>query len=121
MRTGDIMRDRRELISSLGLEGTIGAAVPLTGDETSGSGKTPPPQLQDNIGGTSKSPLQDHESEIIAELGETSSQGLGLFVKLGLGALLVAACYAWFRAHSPRPSKSNSGRHGAYEKSGSLA
>ncbi|KAK3063911.1 Peptidyl-prolyl cis-trans isomerase B, partial [Teratosphaeriaceae sp. CCFEE 6253] len=69
-----------------GLEGTVEPAVPLTEDETWRTIKTPPPQLEENIGETSESSLQDHEGEVIAELGDVSADpGLSLLVKLGLG------------------------------------
>jgi len=82
-----------------------------------GTAKAPPPQVEDHIGETSKSPLNDHESEVIAEFGEPSAEGLSLFMKLGLAGIILAACYAWIRVHSPRNSRVSAGRHGAYEKS----
>ena len=105
----------------VGIEGDIEPAVPLAEEEMFGAGKAPPVTTDEHIGGTSESSLQDHAGEVIEELGDPSTEGLSLIMKLGLGGILVAACYAWVRAHSPRSSKSNSGRHGAYEKSGSLA
>lgn len=95
----------------------MGSAVPLDEEERVAKAQ-PPVQIEDNIGGTDKSPLQDHESEIAAELEDTAAAvaGLSLLVKLGLAALLLAACYGWVRARSPKSSRSNSGRHGAYEK-----
>lgn len=99
----------------------MGSAVPLDEEETPAKAQ-PQLKLEDNIGGTDKSPLQDHESEIAAELDQSAAaEGLSLLMKLGLGAVLIAGCYAWIRARSPRSSRSNSGRHGAYEKAGSLA
>lgn len=92
--------------------------MPLDEEETMGAGKTPPPQLEESIGETLKTPLQDHASEVIAEFGEHSEQGLSLLMKLGLGGLVLAACYGFVRAHSPRTSRVPAGRHGAYEKGG---
>ncbi|KAK4898886.1 Peptidyl-prolyl cis-trans isomerase B [Elasticomyces elasticus] len=95
-----------------GLEGTLEAVVPLSEEELFGSsGKKMTAQIQDNIGETSKSPLQDHAAESAAELGDSSAGGLSLLVKVGLGALLVAGCYGWVRARgaqSGKPSKSGS-------------
>ncbi|KAK1026359.1 Peptidyl-prolyl cis-trans isomerase B [Friedmanniomyces endolithicus] len=123
-KTVKIVKSGEIEVPDEGLEGSAEAAVPLSEEETFRTGKTSPPppsHLEDNIGGTSKSPLQDHESEIVAELGEITNQGLSLLLKLGLGALLIAGWYGWVRAHSLRSSRTNVGRHGAYEKSGSLA
>lgn len=95
--------------------------MPLNEDEVVGAIKAPhpPSQLDDNIGGTDKTPLQDHASEVVAELGNgASEEGLSLFMKLGLAGVIVAACYGFVRAHSPRSSRVAAGRHGAYEKTG---
>ena len=101
----------------LGYPGTAEPAVPLNEEEP--IAKAPPPQLEDHIGETSKTPLNDHESEVIAEFGEPASvEGLSLFMKLGLAGIILAACYAWVRAHNPRSSRASAGRHGAYEKGG---
>lgn len=107
-----------KLIRAAGLEGEAEPAVPLSEEETMGAGKTPPPQLEDSIGGTSKSALNDHASEVAAEFGDASEQGLGLFTKLGLAGLVLALVYAFIRANSPRVTRMPAGRHGAYEKGG---
>ena len=68
-----------------------------------GAVKTPAAaQVDANIGGTSKMPLQDHASEMLAELGDATSDGLSLFVKLGLAGAIVAICVGFIRAHGSR-------------------
>lgn len=79
-----------------------------------------PPSLDDKpIGETSKSRLNDHEGEIIEELGSAAAEeDLSLFVKLCIAAVILALCYAFVRAYSPRSRSTVAGRHGAYEKTG---
>lgn len=107
----------------LGYSGTAEPVAPLSGEETVGSVKagvaTPPSQqINDHIGETAKTPLHDHEHEMVTELGE-SQEGLSLLLKLGLVGLILALCYGWVRAHSPS-SSAPAGRHGAYAKSGQV-
>ncbi|KAI7235361.1 Peptidyl-prolyl cis-trans isomerase [Hortaea werneckii] len=76
------------------------------------------PEIKDNVGETSKSPLHSHGDEIEAELGQGSA-GLSPLMKLGLAGLILAACYVWVRVYSSSggSSTASAGRHGAYEKS----
>ena len=67
-----------------------------------GTVKAPAAQVDANIGGTSKMPLQDHASEMLAELGDATSDGLSLFMKLGLAGAIVAICYGFIRAHGSK-------------------
>ncbi|KAK5681628.1 Peptidyl-prolyl cis-trans isomerase B [Elasticomyces elasticus] len=116
-KTVKIVKSGELEVPDEGLEGTLEAVVPLSEEELFGSsGKKVTAQIQDNIGETPKSPLQDHAAEIAAELSDSSAGGLSLLVKLGLGALLVAGCYGWVRARGAQ-----SGRPSSYGKSGSLA
>ncbi|KAK5132261.1 Peptidyl-prolyl cis-trans isomerase B [Meristemomyces frigidus] len=85
-----------------GLPGTAEPAVPLDEEETMGASKAPAAEADANIGGTSKMPLQDHASEIIAALGEASSDGLSWLMKFGLAGVLLAICYGFIRAHSSK-------------------
>lgn len=77
------------------------------------------PEIKDNVGETSKSPLHSHADEVEAELGQGSA-GLSPLMKLGLAGLILAACYVWVRVYSSGGSSTaaaGAGRHGAYEKS----
>ena len=89
-----------------GYEGSLEPVAPLPEEELFGAGKASPsplPRVDDSVGETPTTPLQDHAGEVLAELGELSkAQGLSLFVKLGLAGVILAACYGWIRAHSPR-------------------
>ena len=103
----------RILILCTGLEGTAGAAVALSDEETFGGGKSHTAELHDNIGETSKTPLNDHSSEMEADkLEKQSEEGLSLLAKFGFAGLLLAACYGWVRVNSPRGDS----RHGTYSK-----
>ena len=46
-----------------------------------------------------------------------SSEGLSVFTKLFLFAIIVGVCFAYVKAHSPGRT-THAGRHGAYEKGG---
>jgi hypothetical protein len=98
-------------------------AVPVN-EEGSAKGTTdnapPPPSLDDKpIGETSKSRLNDHEGGAIEELDRIAAEeDLSLFVKLCIAAVILALCYAFVRAYSPRGRSTVAGRHGAYEKTG---
>lgn len=48
---------------------------------------------------------------------DPSSQGLSIFTKLVLFAIIVGVCLLYIKAHSPRRT-AQAGRHGAYEKGG---
>ncbi|KAI7342525.1 Peptidyl-prolyl cis-trans isomerase [Hortaea werneckii] len=78
------------------------------------------PEIKDNVGETTKSPLHTHGDEVEAQLGRDTA-GLSPLMKLGLAGLILAACYAWVRSGSSSSSSAGaggvSGRHGAYEKS----
>lgn len=71
------------------------------------------PEIKDNVGGTSKSPLHSHGDEVEAELGRDATAGLSPLMKLGLAGLILAACYVWVRGFGSGGAE----RHGAYEKS----
>jgi hypothetical protein len=114
-----------ELTVSTGLEGSAEPVVPLNEEEMvlgSGSGKPPqPPVRQDeHIGETSQSALHDHEGEVAHETGKTSANDadLSLITKLAIAGVILAACYGFVRAYSPRKGNMQAGRHGAYEKAG---
>jgi len=64
--------------------------------------KAPAADVDANIGGTSKMPLQDHASEMIAALGDVSTDGLSWLMKLGLAGAILAICYGFIRAHSSK-------------------
>ncbi|KAK5124020.1 Peptidyl-prolyl cis-trans isomerase B [Meristemomyces frigidus] len=119
-KTIKILKSGELEVPDEGIPGTVEPAVPLDEEETVGAGKAAPPAPldDDHIGGTSKSPLQDHASEVVAELADSSAQGLSLLMKLGLAGTILAACYGFVRAHSPRSSRVPAGRHGTYEKGG---
>lgn len=55
--------------------------------------------------------------KLMHSLEEPSTQDLSLMTKLVLGAIIVAVCYAFVKAYSPRRT-GPAGRHGAYEKGG---
>merc|ERR1712230_179892 len=78
------------------------------------------PEIKDNVGETSKSPLHSHGDEVEAELGQDATAGLSPLMKLGLAGLILAACYVWVRGFGSGGSSAaaaGAGRHGAYEKS----
>ncbi|KAI7507417.1 Peptidyl-prolyl cis-trans isomerase [Hortaea werneckii] len=76
------------------------------------------PEIKDNVGETSKSPLHSHGDEVEAELGPDSSAGLSPLMKLGLAGLILAACYAFVRVYSSGASSAAGvSRQGMYEKS----
>ncbi|KAI6949657.1 Peptidyl-prolyl cis-trans isomerase, partial [Hortaea werneckii] len=79
------------------------------------------PEIKDNVGETSKSPLHSHGDEMEAELGQDATAGLSPLMKLGLAGLILAACYVWVRGFgsggSSAAAAAAAGRHGAYEKS----
>jgi len=122
MRTGEARPDRSKLIRGSGYEGTAEPVAALDEEETFHAAKAPTPAVieDEHVGETTKSALQDHVGEVIAELGDPAAQGLSLYVKLGMGGLILAACYGWVRAHGPRAGRVPAGRHGAYEKSGQV-
>jgi hypothetical protein len=117
MRTGERFAGFR-LTHIAGLEGTAEPAVPLDDEETFGGGKPASADLKDNVGGTDKTPLSDHEGEILAELGDGSQDGLSLLWKFALGGAIIGSCFVWVRWNSPRKGRAYAGRHGAYEKGG---
>jgi hypothetical protein len=103
----------------VGLEGTAEPAAPLSEEETFGGGQAAAtPDLKDSVGGTDKTPLNDHEGEVLAELGDKTADGLSLLWKLALGGAILGSCFAWVRWNSPRAGRAYAGRHGAYEKGG---
>ena len=54
--------------------------------------------------------------EYIAPDLDLSPQGLSIFTKLFLLAVIVGVCLIYVKSHSPRRSAGVAGRHGAYEK-----
>ena len=90
--------------------GTAEPSEPLDEDEVVS-------KVNGAVGETAEDPLHNHEEETIAELGDPSTLGLSIFTKLGVLGIIVAACYAFVRSHSPGRT-SPAGRHGAYEKGG---
>jgi hypothetical protein len=57
-----------------------------------------------------KAPLYDQAKAAIT----SSSEDLSMMTKFIIFGLIIAACYGYVRAHSPR--RTPAGRHGAYEK-----
>ena len=93
-----------------GLEGTAEPAVPL--DEFPAASEQAPPV--DITGEETRMKSQD-PIDVVAQLGETTAaaEGLSLLMKLGLAGLILAACYGFVKANSPRRT-AHAGRHGAY-------
>ena len=60
------------------------------------------------------SSLHEH---LVNPVSDYSTEDLSYVTKFVILAVVVAACYAYVRAHSPR-STGRAGRHGAYEKGG---
>ena len=62
-------------------------------------------------------PAMDQQAAPLSIPVDLSTEGLSLMTKLICLAFVVAVCYGYVRAHSPRRTVP-AGRHGAYEKGG---
>ena len=83
-----------------GLPGTAEPAEPLSEDEMMAPKKAPLADVDANIGGTSKMPLHDHASEMLAAVDDATSDGLSWLMKLCGAGAIVAICFGFLRAHS---------------------
>lgn len=52
-----------------------------------------------------------------ADATGASEEGLSIFIKLAMAAVIFGGCFAFIRAYSPKKG-AVAGRHGAYEKVG---
>ena len=99
--------DRVRLTQRVGYEGTAEPAEPLNED---GDDKI---VVDEPMG----APVPDQQAAPLSMPVDLSTEGLTLITKLICLALIVAVCYGYVRAHSPRRT-GPAGRHGAYEKGG---
>lgn len=67
------------------------------------------------VGETVEKPLHQHQEEVVAELGDPASVGLGLMTKVLIFVAIIGVCFGFVKLNSPRRT-GVAGRHGAYEK-----